>query len=89
MKLNDTDLHRPYTDVLAERPNDKFTVEIDFDKASEAWRDNKFIISCRNYVYICPLVKDNKKCGRQPFNGRHYCLVHNYLNPPLRKTKIV
>jgi len=77
-----------YTDLLAERPSDKFTVEIDFDEASNSWRENKFNIACCKYVYICPFITNNKKCGSRPFNGRQYCIIHNHLNPSLTKLNI-
>jgi hypothetical protein len=68
-----------YFDLTKERQQDLYDVNIDFDKASEAWRNNKLNIACCNYVYICPFIKNNKKCGRRPFNGRQYCIVHQKI----------
>jgi hypothetical protein len=65
-----------YIDFIEQRPIDKYDVNIDFDEASKAWRNNKLNFACCNYVYICPFIKDNKKCGKRPYNGKEYCRIH-------------
>jgi hypothetical protein len=69
-----------YVDFTKQMPTPIYDVNVDFDNASLAWRNNKLNVACCNYVYICPFIKDNKKCGRRPFNGKQYCLIHNSLN---------
>jgi|UniRef100_A0A6C0EVJ6 hypothetical protein len=57
-----------------------FPLDIDFNYASEKWRNNKLNIGRNNYVYICPLIEKNKKCGRRPFPNMNYCMVHHIHN---------
>ena len=67
-----------YLEELNEQ-NCVYEVNIDFDEASIAWKNNKLNFACCNYVYICPFIKDNKKCGRRPYNGKQYCTIHSKL----------
>ena len=55
-----------------------YTVDIDFDEASKAWRENKKSIGNGSYKYICDsITKNGNKCGRKPLFGSHKCSMHN------------
>lgn len=56
----------------------KYTVEIDFDGASEAWRANKKELPNGCYFYICGKITLNgKKCCRKPLKDCDQCAIHN------------
>ena len=55
-----------------------YTVEIDFDGASEAWKSNKKSTGngCYKY-YCCGKTKYGKPCNRLRLSGIYYCRNHN------------
>ena len=55
----------------------KYTVEIDFDGAREAWRANKKELPNCCYQYICGQVSiTGKKCNRKPCKDNERCVLH-------------
>jgi len=55
-----------------------YTVEIDFDGASSAWKANKKSTGNGCYKYICcKKTKSGKNCKRESLTGYHYCSIHN------------
>ena len=59
-----------------------FSVEINFDEASDAWRMNKVPIDNGNFKYVCgALTKRGARCKNSPgckrMNGR--CHIHKKL----------
>jgi len=56
----------------------RYTVEIDFDGASEAWRANKKLLPNCCYQYICGQISiSGKKCCRKPVGDTERCAMHN------------
>jgi len=57
--------------------NALYEVNIDFDKASNAWRANKKSIGNGTFKYICcGLTKTGNKCNRQSLENSEYCKIH-------------
>jgi hypothetical protein len=55
-----------------------FTVDINFDEASEAWRSNKKSTGNGCYKYIClAKTKMGKPCCRLSLVGEDYCKLHS------------
>lgn len=55
----------------------RYTVEIDFDGASQAWRANKKLLPNCCYQYICGQVSiSGKKCYRKPIGYTERCAIH-------------
>lgn len=55
----------------------KYTVEIDFDGAREAWRANKKELPNCCYEYICGYITmSGKKCCRKPTKENIRCVIH-------------
>ena len=53
-----------------------YTVDIDFDEASEAWRANKKKLSNGCYAYTCcKQLKNGSMCRQIPRDG-DYCSRH-------------
>lgn len=56
----------------------EYEVNIDFDEASEAWKQNKKSIGSGCYKYICEAIRTNgKKCRKNPMTGCKFCSIHN------------
>lgn len=57
-----------------------YSVEIDFDGAQKAWRENKKALDNGVFKYICGYpTKSGGKCSKPPsHNGR--CHIHKYKN---------
>ena len=54
-----------------------YEVNIDFDEASKAWKQNKKSIGNGSYKYICTTkTKSNKICGRVCYQQSSYCWHH-------------
>ena len=53
-----------------------YEVDIDFDFASETWRNNKKYIRNGSYKYICISEKNGRKCGKTCYNTTKYCWIH-------------
>jgi hypothetical protein len=51
-------------------------VDIDFDEASKAWRENKKSIGNGSFKYICCADKNGKKCGVKCMDREIYCRSH-------------
>lgn len=50
---------------------------IDFDDASEAWKQNKMSIGNGSYIYLCKKMGiRNNKCIKKCLQGEEYCCVH-------------
>lgn len=55
----------------------QYTVEIDFDGASQAWRSNKKLLPNCCYQYVCGVVSiSGKKCCRKPIGDTERCAIH-------------
>ena len=55
----------------------RYTVDIDFDGASQAWRANKKLLPNCCYQYICGQVSiSGKKCCRKPVGNTERCAIH-------------
>jgi hypothetical protein len=54
-----------------------YKVEIDFDEASEAWKQNKISIGNGSYRYLCKKrgIRNNI-CVKKCVQGQEYCRVH-------------
>ena len=60
------------------KKTDLYTVEINFDEASEAWRANKKCIGNGHYKYIClQKTKTGNQCKRESLNFCDYCKMHS------------
>jgi hypothetical protein len=56
----------------------EYTVDIDFDEASEGWMANKRKLANGMYRYICGFQKtDGKKCMRAPAANQSGCWYHS------------
>jgi hypothetical protein len=54
-----------------------YSVDIDFDEASEAWRANKKPLANGMFKYICGCpTKSGSKCMRPPKTGHQFCATH-------------
>jgi hypothetical protein len=54
-----------------------YEVSIDFDGASEAWKQNKLSIGNGSYRYLCKKrgIRNNV-CIKKCLQGEEYCCVH-------------
>ena len=56
---------------------EKYAVDIDFDEASAAWRENKKSMPNGMFKYICGCsTKSGSKCMRPPKTGHKFCATH-------------
>jgi len=55
--------------------NAKYSVEIDFDMASEAWKMNKLSQGNGTYRYCCMAIQPTK-CCRKIVSPNEYCRRH-------------
>lgn len=54
-----------------------YEVNIDFDLASQMWRQNKQNIGNGHFKYICCSInKNGLSCNNKPNYGLNYCLKH-------------
>lgn len=54
-----------------------YSVDIDFDAASDAWKLNKKSIGNGQYKYIClAITKSGNSCKRESMSGFNYCSLH-------------
>jgi hypothetical protein len=62
--------------------NDYGTISnINFDEASEAWKQNKKSIGNGMYKYICQVVTTNKKvCCKVVYKDSEFCWIHRNKN---------
>ena len=59
-----------------------YEVNIDFDDASECWRQNKKCLSNGMYKYVCPQQKkDGTKCGKPCYKMSEFCWAHRNSTP--------
>jgi hypothetical protein len=64
-------------DTRSQSRSDLYTVDIDFDEASEAWRANKKSMPNGMFKYICGCkTKSGSKCMRLPKTDHKYCATH-------------
>lgn len=57
-----------------------YEVNINFEEASRAWKENKVSTGNGTYKYICGATrKDGGKCQNRRQNGKMYCHIH-FLN---------
>ena len=55
-------------------------VNIDFDEASKAWKENKKSMGNGTYKYICPQIKkDGTKCGKSCYKMSDLCWHHSKM----------
>lgn len=58
----------------------QFEIDIDFDKASRAWMQNKKRVG-QSYVYICgKCMSTGKPCQREPVEGQARCKRHSIFH---------
>ena len=69
-------------EVKNNKPIDELEVNIDFDEASRAWRENKKSTGNGCYKYVCSAIvaKTGIKCEKVVKTGCAYCSVHNKNN---------
>ena len=62
-------------------PNQLYTVDINFDEASEEWHANKKRVG-HNYVYICDqtVIKTGTKCNKVCYKDGLTCFIHKNIN---------
>jgi len=54
-----------------------YSVDIDFDEASDAWRSNKKSIGNGQYKYMClAITKSGINCKRESIAGFNFCSMH-------------
>ena len=54
-----------------------YEVIIDFDGASQAWRQNKKSIGNGIYKYVCTSIcKSGKQCNRIRLTNEYFCKLH-------------
>jgi hypothetical protein len=59
-----------------------YEVNIDFDEASNFWKQNKKSIGNGQYKYICPKdKKDGSKCGKICYKEMEFCWIHRNQKP--------
>ena len=59
-------------------------VNIDFDDASNAWKQNKKYMGNGTYKYICPNIKkDGKTCGKSCYKNSDLCWHHTQFRKRL------
>jgi len=57
-----------------------YEVNIDFDDASNAWKQNKKYIANGTYKYICHnLKKDGTNCGKSCYKNSDLCWHHSKM----------
>jgi hypothetical protein len=57
--------------------NSLYNIDIDFDEASEAWRQNKKHIGQGHFKYTCTgFKKDGSKCISTCYKDSIYCWSH-------------
>tara|TARA_Y100000389_G_C16953792_1_gene267757 strand:+ start:171 stop:377 length:207 start_codon:yes stop_codon:yes gene_type:complete len=55
---------------------ERYKVDIDFDLAEKAWRENKKYIGNGTFKYVCNgITKKGNKCNNKPTNSG-YCHIH-------------
>jgi len=55
-----------------------YSVEINFDEASEEWKSNKKYVGNSCYKYVCTkITKSGNKCRRESLPGIEFCKCHN------------
>ena len=67
-----------------------FSISIDFDEASKAWRQNKIHKGNGYFVYRCCYVHQNGSICKKPSLSQivHSCKQHFYrMNKPNKKVK--
>lgn len=57
-----------------------YTVFIDFDEASNAWKANKKSSGNGCYKYICSQITNSKPCKSESLSGCSFCKIHNKLS---------
>jgi hypothetical protein len=57
-----------------------YDVCIDFDEASIAWTSNKKYIGNGSYKYVCPVEKNDIKCGKVCYKLGEFCWQHRNWN---------
>jgi len=57
----------------------EYTVDIDFDAASAAWKTNKILQGNGSYTYRCmAIVKSGEPCCQTRYQTNEYCRRHLY-----------
>ena len=61
-------------------PNQLYTVDINFDEASNEWLANKKRVG-HNYVYICDqvVIKTGNKCNKVCYKDGLTCFIHKNI----------
>ena len=73
----ESEMKREITDKQLNLPNQLYTVDINFDEASDEWHANKKRVG-DNYVYICnqTVIKTGTKCGKVCYKDGLTCFIH-------------
>jgi hypothetical protein len=75
-KINDV---QQINNVQKINERQEYNVNINFDEASDAWRQNKKSIGNGSYKYICISKKKEIQCGKSCYKNLTYCWQHrNY-----------
>ena len=70
--------HMVTPSTLIAQSHPELEVNIDFDEASRAWKENKVYIGNGSYKYVCQKMRiNNSKCGKKCVFGSDYCYIHN------------
>ena len=51
-------------------------IDIDFDEASKAWRQNKKEVGQGHFKYVCIKQTDGVNCGKACYKNIQYCWSH-------------
>ena len=58
-----------------------YEVNIDFDEASDLWRQNKKHVGQGHFKYVCTVIKkDGSRCGNSLNKDSDYCWGHRGYN---------
>ena len=82
-QISKTDVTNTYDENIVAKILDQgqYSVDIDFDEASAAWRANKKPVANGTFKYICcGITKTGNKCNRQPLLNSEYCKTHTNKN---------
>lgn len=64
------------------KTNNLNNINIDFDEASKAWRQNKKHIGQGHFKYVCikETEEDGTNCGKACYKDSLYCWAHRGCN---------
>jgi hypothetical protein len=76
----ESEMKRETTNKQLNPPNELYTVDINFDEASDEWHANKKRVG-HNYVYICEqtVIKTGTKCNKVCYKDGLTCFIHKNI----------